>query len=304
MPYRHQSRTGPVDEQAILRHARRQQGNVTLEQLTRAGLGRAAITYRCRRQRLFPVHRGVYGVGRPATTPLERAAAAVLACGEGAVLSHESALSLWGFTSSWGFPVHVTCSRRRERPKIITHICRGLTRADIRIELGVPTTSPARALLDSAPNLPPKRLARYLADGRRRGLVKPDSLASVLARFTNHPGRAPILTALEGSPGLGRSDFEDLFPRFCRDHGLPEPEINAPVAGRERDAYFAEAKLIVELDGWDFHRDRYAFEDDRERDAAALEAGLATYRLTWERFLGQPATEADRLATIIARRLT
>jgi hypothetical protein len=89
--------------------ARRQQGNITRAQLIRLGLGKAAIAYRARTGRLHREHRGVYSVGRPARTALERASAAVLACGRQAALSHESAFTLWGFDKRWRFPVHV-CS--------------------------------------------------------------------------------------------------------------------------------------------------------------------------------------------------
>jgi hypothetical protein len=97
-----------IDEQ-IAALAGRQQGNVTHAQLTRLGLGKAAITYRAKTGRLHREHQGVYGVGRRARTPLERASAAVLACGPGAALCGPSAFTLWGFDKRWRFPVHV-CS--------------------------------------------------------------------------------------------------------------------------------------------------------------------------------------------------
>jgi hypothetical protein len=78
-------------EERIARLAASQHGNVTRAQLRGLGLGSDAIGYRCRSGKLFAVHLGVYAVGRPARLPLERAAAAVLACGRGAALSHRSA---------------------------------------------------------------------------------------------------------------------------------------------------------------------------------------------------------------------
>jgi very-short-patch-repair endonuclease len=74
------------------------------------------------------------------------------------------------------------------------------------------------------------------------------------------------------------------------------------VCGHEVDALFAAEQLIVELDGWDFHRDRYAFEADRDRDADALAAGLPTVRVTWERMSQTPGKEASRLHAILVRR--
>lgn len=74
------------------------------------------------------------------------------------------------------------------------------------------------------------------------------------------------------------------------------------MCGYEVDAFFAAEGVIVELDGWEFHRDRQAFEDDRVRDADMLAAGLVTVRITWERYTRTPDSEARRLKTILAAR--
>ncbi len=80
-----------------------------------------------------------------------------------------------------------------------------------------------------------------------------------------------------------RSPFEDDLTAFCERHGLPRPLVNIPVAGHLVDALFTAERLIVELDSWEFHSDRQAFETDRERDADTMEAGYRTLRITWER---------------------
>jgi hypothetical protein len=78
-------------DRVIARVAAAQHGNVTWAQLRAQWLGEDAIDSRCRAGKLFRVHYGVYAVGRPARLPVERAAAAVLACGPGAAVSHRSA---------------------------------------------------------------------------------------------------------------------------------------------------------------------------------------------------------------------
>ncbi len=290
-------------EAAIAALAVTQQGNVSREQLRQFGLGDKAIYHRCQSQRLFREHLGVYSVGRRAATPLERASAAVLACGPDAALSHSSALSLWGFVRGWSFPLHVTSPRQLRRPNIITHRAQGLAQADIRIELGIRVTSPARAMLDSAPDLPGKRLARIAADARRTGHLHLDQVADVLTRFPHHHGNRKLHHALEGLGAPTRSEFEDAFLRFCERYGLPTPLVNVRFAGHEVDAYFAAERLIVELDGWNYHRDRHSFEGDRDRDADALAHGAPTVRITWERMIGAPDREADRLRTILRGRV-
>jgi hypothetical protein len=70
-------------------------GNVRRAQLLELGLTTGAIDRRIRGGTLYPSHKGVYGVGRPPRTPIERADAAVLACGRGAALFGAGAMVLW-----------------------------------------------------------------------------------------------------------------------------------------------------------------------------------------------------------------
>ena len=185
---------------------------------------------------------------------------------------------------------------------IITHISPGLTRADVRAQLDIRATSPARTLLDCAPLLPSNRLARIAADARRNGLVHPGQLADVLARFPHHAGRSKLLQTLDGLGSPTRSELEDVFLLLCDTYGLPTPKMNARFAGYEVDALFEAHRVIVELDGWEFHRDRYSFEGDRERDANTLLHGAVTIRITWQRMTATPRQEAERLAAILRSR--
>ncbi|MGO9883482.1 MAG: hypothetical protein ACLPV4_10765, partial [Solirubrobacteraceae bacterium] len=298
MPYR---RRIELDSQ-LAALASRQYGIVTREQLFTLGFRRDAITYRRSHKQLFPVHLGVYAVGRPPNTPLERASAAVLACGPGAALSHSSALTLWGLDRVWRLPLHVTCPDQRRRPPIVTHKSPGLTRADIRVQLGIRVTSTARTFLDCTPELADKRLARLAADARRSGHLHLDQLLDALARFPYHPGCQRLQRILDGLGSPTRSEFERGFIQFCAYFGLPIPLINVRFAGHEVDAFFPAERLIVELDGWDYHRDRHSFESDRDRDADTLAAGAATIRITWERMTHAPRREADRLQAILEQR--
>ncbi len=292
----------PIDAE-IAKLALRQQGNVTTEQLLGLGVGRRTITYRCRKGRLHREHVGVYSVGRPARTGLEKAAAAVLACGPGAALSHHSALRLWELDDKWWFPLHVTAPRDCRRPGIITHRSHALTPRDIRTVNNIRVTSPARTVLDCAPTLTDERLKRVIADGRRNK-TRPLSLSQlrdVISRFPTHPGRSLLEPLIQAEDEPTRSPLEDDFVAFCRHYGLPRPIVNSHVCGREVDAWFPVERLIVEVDGWGFHRDRDSFEADRDHDATALAAGIPTVRVTSNR-MSTPAREADRLQRILAHR--
>jgi putative AbiEi antitoxin of type IV toxin-antitoxin system len=95
--------SGAVDT-AISRLAGRQRGYVTRGQLLALGLSPDAVDYRLKIGRLIRVHNGVYAVGHLPISGPDRAYAAVLACGPGAVLSHGTAASLWGIDDRWRTP--------------------------------------------------------------------------------------------------------------------------------------------------------------------------------------------------------
>ena len=290
----------PVDA-LIARLAGRQHGNVTQRQLRDLGVTRNGIAHRVKLGRLHRVHRGVYAVGRSPRTALERASAAVLACGPGAVLSHHSALALWGLTPRWPATSDVIVQGDRRPTDISVHRAR-LAPADARSHQGIPVTSPARTLLDCAPKLTDRALMRAFNDARRTLGLQPGDLAGVVQRNPKYrgAGRLKALAGVRGGPT--RSQWEDEFPAFCRRFGLPEPAMSTVVAGLEVDALFPEEKVIVELDSWRYHSDRAAFERDRERDAITLAAGHVTVRITWERMHARAAEEAVRLHKILQQR--
>jgi hypothetical protein len=158
-------------------------------------------------------------------------------------------------------------------------------------------------MLDNIPRLTERGLARAFNNLRLAGYLKLGDVAELLARHPPtqaanrlrhrlaYPGRAPT-----------RSEFEDAFLPFPERYDLPEPEINARVAGHEVDVYFRDYQLVIELDGYETHGTRDQFESDRDRDADLLACAIATVRLTWERFSLTPAREAARLHAIIRNR--
>jgi hypothetical protein len=291
-------------EAAIAALAERQHGHITRAQLIALGLGPGAVKHRLRLGRLVRVYAGVYAVGHRPTNPVGRAVAAVLACGRGAVLSHGSAASLWGLSSSWEVPYEVTVADgRRARIGITTHRARTLERSDVRTHLGVRVTSPARTLLDIAPRLDDAALTRAVNDLRLAGHLSPGQLADVLERTRTQPGLKRLRQVAEGSTNAPtRSAFEDEFRKFAERFGLPNPEINVRVSGREVDVLFRAEGVIVELDGYRYHDGGASFERDRERDAASLDEGYATVRITWQRLSASPAREARRLERILRAR--
>lgn len=286
-------------ETAVARAAARHWGNVTTRELAELGLNRHAIRHR---PWLFPEHHGVYSVGRPATIWYEHAAAAVLACGAGAALSHYSALALWGWATRWPWRFEVTVPGDRHPAGIKVHRSTKLVGRDFRTHKNIRVTSPARTLLDNAPILTDKSLARAVNDALLSEHLRRRQLKDVIARLPRHPGARLLKPFIDTKGGPTRSGWEDGFPAFCKQYGLPEPVMNTQVAGHVVDALFVEEKVIVELDSWKFHSSRESFESDRDRDADTLAADHETLRITWKRIERRPAREASRLHTILARR--
>jgi hypothetical protein len=237
---------------------------VTREQLLAAGLSDDAIRHRVNAGRLYRVYPAVYAVGRRPQTPVERACAAVLASGPHAVLSHRSALALWGIQKRWPRTPEVTITSGDRRPRnIVVHRGYALERRDLTKTFAIPVTTPARTILDCAPGLTAQALTRAVNDARLLRILTPRQLAEIIDRNPAHPGTKLLRPHAEPTrSGPTRSEFEDRFKQICRDYDLPTPLFDVMLDGYEVDAYFPEQQLIVELDGWDFHQTREAFETD------------------------------------------
>lgn len=279
--------------------AARQFGHVTYAQLRALGLTRHQIDRRFRSGQLIRVHAGVYAVGHPRPEAIARSAAAVLACGDAAVLGYLSAATVWGMRPTWPrIPEVIVPAKRRPRG-IRIHVHPTLESRDIRRHRGIRVTSPARTLYDIAPRLTAAQAARAANEARLNRHLRPRDLEDILSRY---PGAAILRALVEQPTGPTRSEFEDRFRAFALAYGLPTPTLNARVAGYEVDALFPAHKVIVELDGYEYHQGRRSFERDRERDAALLAAGYVTIRITWQRLTTQPEREAARLQAILTSR--
>jgi len=288
----------PIDR-AIADLAERQRGHVARWQLLELGLSPDAIAYRVRGGRLLRVYPGVYAVGHRRPHPVDRSMAALLACGPGAVLSHASAASLWGFFKRWEEPFEVTVARDRRPKDIRVHRCQ-LTPADKKRQLGIPVTSPARTVLDCAPRV--WNVDRFVKDALLSPWLKEGQLADAIRRYPHHPAAPRVREAAFGGRCMTHSDLEDKFVAFLKRFGIKMPEFQFPLDGRVLDAFFPDEGVIVELDSWRFHRDRATFERDREKDARAAANGLVTVRITHDRLEQAAEREADRLRTILEGR--
>lgn len=304
--------TGGVDLR-IAELAGRQHGVVGRSQLLSLGLSAAAISRRVGIGRLHPLHAGVYAVGHEAITRRGRWMAAVLFCGDEAVLSHRAAASHWGIRSYSGAAIDVT-SPSKSRSQGVVRRHRALLPADeMTIEDGIPVTTVPRTIFDLAAG-PSRRLAEraqavegMLRQAEYRELHDSLSLPALLDRYPGRSGAPAIRAALARraeSSGHTRSALEDRFLAFLDQHGLPRPQLNAwiEVGGTpyEVDCLWPDQRQIVELDGWQAHGTRAAFRQDRTRDRRLQAAGYATTRLTWSQLTDEPTAIARDLRQSLA----
>jgi very-short-patch-repair endonuclease len=285
--------------------AARQHGVVSTAQLREIGLGGDAVLRRVRAGRLHRLYRGVYAVGHTALTREGRWLAAVLACGDGAALSHRSAAALWGFRPTDRARIEVTVPRSRSGPPgVEVHRTRRLQRGDARVHRAIRVTTPARTLADLADLLPPDALARAIHEAEVLRLL--DVRAVREAHANGRRGAANLAAALVEPAPHTRSELEARFATFCRRERLPLPLLNASVRTGDQlyelDALWPQHRVVAELDGAAFHHTRRAFHRDRERDLALAADGYVVVRLTWRQVTQRPRDVAAKLRRLLASR--
>ena len=266
--------------------ATRQHGIVSRTELGALGFSPSAVDRRMRSGRLHQLHRGVYAVGHLSLTPRARWLAAVKACGRGAVLSHAAAGSLWELRASAARLVDVTVPTAAgliAPSGVRLHRHAHLRPEEATTREGIPVTTVARTLLDLAATLPRRALERACDQAEVLCLYDERAVRAALEGRSGRPG-VPALTALLAEHEIGTtltdSPLEDRFLGLCAEHRLPRPRVNARVAGLRVDFHWPAAKLVVETDGWTYHRTRGAFERDRERDATLAARGVRVLRFT------------------------
>lgn len=215
--------------------------------------------------------------------------AAVVACGQGAVLSHLDAAALWGFYDRIGPRVHVTVKWQRSIEGLILHRTRRLDPDEVTTTGGVPATTVERTFIDLTEQLSDDRLLRAMREAEFQRLLDLDALKAAVERARGRRNLAALKrTITQHRPGqIVRGELEHRFAELRRGAGLREPETNIRIKARGRvyvlDCYWREHRLAVELDGRDGHAREMAFESDRRKDAALNAIGLRLLRFTWQR---------------------
>jgi very-short-patch-repair endonuclease len=291
--------------------AARQHGVVSRGQLRDLGMSDTAIHRAVRDGRLHRVFHGAYAVGHPAIGDRGRLHAAALACGEGATISHRSAAALLKLLDRGPAVIDLIAPPERGRKigGIRFHRVRPPRPDEIVSADGIPTTGPARTLVDLAGVVGDWTLRSAFERAARGGAL---DIARVEASMD--PGRRgnPALRALldqwrQAAPiarrGRLKSPLEAKVLPLLVHRDLPAPLLNAPVqlagARIEVDFLWPDHRFVVEADSRGFHATPTAFERDRRRDRELMRAGYSCLRVTHR----QAESEASAVAETIAARL-
>jgi very-short-patch-repair endonuclease len=277
---------------------------ITRQQLLVLGFSSKAIKHRLSSGRLHPIHAGVYAVGRPSLTQHGRWMAAVLACGEGAVLSHSSAAALWriGFEQRSLIELSLPSQSRRRRPGLRIHRRPSLQPRDITTRHRIPVTTPVQTLIDLSFQLDRRGIERAINEADKYDLVHPPGLRKALELRAGEPGVARLRHLLDRRTfRLTKEELERRFLPLARKAGLPVPLTGQWVNEFEVDFYWPDLGLVVETDGLRYHRTPAEQARDRLRDQAHTAAGLTQLRFTHEQVRYEPEYVRKILAQTASR---
>lgn len=231
--------------------------------------------------------------------------AAVLACGKGAVLSHGAAAWLCGLAPTLPETIDVTVPSHGQRHRgIALHHSSTLTAPEHGTLAGIPTTAWPKTLLDLAATRSAWELNSAVERAERRGILDIGAVDALLRRRRGDRGAARLRLATEiyRDPVISRARSERLFLAMVKKAGLPRPAINTWVDKFEIDAYWEAERFAVEVDGWEAHRTRQAFEDDHLRWEEMKLAGIEVIPISARRIEKHPAEVGRRLRTLLERR--
>lgn len=282
------------------RLARAQHQVLSRKQLSALGFSAMAIEHRLATGKLQRFVQGVYTVGPPRGTDQQRWMAAVLACDEGACLSHRSAAALWGIGKELRGRVDVSVRRRgrvrREGLKVRNRP--SLSAADVVERDRIPVTSIVQTLIDLATELPDGPLERCVNEADKHDLINPEALRAALAGRTGEPGVKRLALLLDKRTfRLSDDELERLFRPIAAAAGVPVELTKVWVNDFEVDFYWPSLGLVVETDGLRYHRTASAQMRDRVRDQTHTAAGLTQLRFAhW-----QVKHEASHVRSILAR---
>ncbi|MEJ2889696.1 endonuclease domain-containing protein [Actinomycetospora aeridis] len=285
----------PSAESTIRRHVRAQHGVVSLRQARAAGLSDATIRRRVAARAWLPVGPCVFLVAEYEETPASRTVAAMLSVGEGAVLVGLSAAWWWDLYERPPATTEIAVGRGRQvRPRDgVRSWRRDIAPADRTRYRGLAVTCRPATVLDAAAVLGRQGGAHLMDNALLRRRVSLAALSEAHHRTLGRRGSPMAGKLLALAAGGARSEAERRAHRLMRGAGIggwtANTEIVVPGYGcLLGDVVFAAEKVVLEIDGWAYHRGQRAFLLDGPRQSALVAAGWAVLRTHWHELTGDP----------------
>jgi uncharacterized protein DUF559/putative AbiEi antitoxin of type IV toxin-antitoxin system len=291
----------------IADRATAQGGVVSLDQLRGEGVSRRRAADRAQANSLHRIHRGVYTVGHRAVSRQTILRGALLACGDGAVISHGTAAAfhrLWDKAPRL-IDVTVPVEAGRKIDGIRCRRCRYPAPEEIEVIQGVAVTTVARTLIDLAGMVGLPTLKKTVGRAAIRRKLDLQAVDVSIHRAKRRRGLRSLELALlpyrtkDGKVPDVRSDFETLVLPDLLDFGFPRPECNVWLhIDSERllvDFLWKKQRVIVETDGRETHETPDAFQGDRRRDQFLASAGYRALRITWHQIHHERADVLRRI---------
>jgi len=195
-------------------------------------------------------------------------------------------------------------SKGHHRRAIRVYRTAGLPDRDTAIVERIPVTSAARTLFDLTGVVSARDRARAIDRAKRLGQLNLDALDAIIAR-RSRSAEARLLRetlSLYRKPFHDRARSELLFIDALEREGLPLPTMNCWVEKWEIDAYWETERFAVEVDRWETHGSREAFENDRLRQEEMKLAGIDSIRISARRIEKEPQQVARNLRALLLRR--
>jgi very-short-patch-repair endonuclease len=293
--------SGMTIDKAIAELGSRQYGLAELGQLAAVGVRRHHVDSRLASGHLERVRPGVFAIAGTPPYFEQAVLAAVLAAGPHAVASHSTAAVIWDLPLVEHEVLELTTSRPHwaRMPGVRAHRTRAFLKCEHTVQRRIPVTTVARTLVDLSGSFSVAQLGRMTDRALRRGRLGLDDLRKCVAGLPPAPGRHPtrivrVLRRRLAGYDPGESDLEMRFVRAIVAAGLPEPELqHRLVLGNRRcriDLAYPDLLIAVEIDSWEYHGTRTAFDEDRARANDLVVAGWRVLRFTSSTTDAQAAT--------------
>lgn len=294
----------------------RQYGISSREQLIDLGVPGKAIDQRLRRGQIKPVFTGKYMMAGAPLTRKGLWVAALLKGGRGSLLCSTTAAALWGFMEVG--PVVEVLSTRHARVSSANVKVEGERRSSLFVPKfrsfapdhlvrlsGFPLTNVEVTLAHLAADLDDEEFYDVFSEADRLNLINDRALTKQVEERSGLAG-GPLLAAISADrdPNIGRtrSRLEVKLSRLLKDQNIEKPEVNVMIEGHLADFVWRKQRLIVETDGYRYHRGREKFEKDAATRNRLRSRGWTVLVYTYRMVTMNPIQVGDEIRAALEGR--